>query len=313
MLSIKTLYYFVELPPSAAQEPPPTPKNAAGKTQNTGQNKQITHSSTDILEQIMSNPTSSIGSQDHQQQTAGPSSMFNNNNIALSGSGSSGTTHSIGSPQASMISHNDNTSDPVLPININTSSNHSRTSFPSFNPLSPSALTDTNLSDPLPGNLPDLPFITMEWSDSDSNMNTFDLPDMLDTPSFGSLPSHDRAGGSKDFLGLPSTSGGQGGSGSVHGSEPNLSGLGIGDGDFSDPNSAVNMDVSDWLDVMIPSTGLTPLSANAPVSFSGDPILTPKPQDVLDLFNMEESDLYTPSDLTNNPFEKPMETATTHT
>ncbi len=145
-------------------------------------------------------------------------------------------------------------------------------------------------------------------------MNTFDLPDVLDTSSAFSL--QEKPGTSKDYLGLPGTSGssqsgGGGGTGSVHGSEPNLSSLGLTDNDLSDAAN-MNMDVSDWLDVMIPSTGLTPLSTNAPVSFTADPILTPKPQDVLDLFNMDESDLYPSSDLSlENPFEKPMELSTT--
>lgn len=36
-----------------------------------------------------------------------------------------------------------------------------------------------------------------------------------------------------------------------------------------------NMDVSDWLDVVLPGTGMTPLTTSAPVSFSndGDPLL----------------------------------------
>ena len=152
----------------------------------------------------------------------------------------------------------------------------------------------------------------MEWSDSDTNMNTFDLPDMLDSANTFSL--QDKPGTSKDYLGVPGTSStaqGSGGTGSVHGSEPNLSSLGLGDNDLGDTVN-MNMDVSDWLDVMIPSTGLTPLSANAPVSFTADPMLTPKPQDVLDLFNMDESDLYPSSDLAlDNPFEKPMELSTT--
>jgi hypothetical protein len=47
----------------------------------------------------------------------------------------------------------------------------------------------------------------------------------------------------------------------------------------------MQMDVSDWLNVIMPSTGLTPLSANAPVAFPSDPILTPKTQqEVFDLF-----------------------------
>ena len=78
------------------------------------------------------------------------------------------------------------------------------------------------------------------------------------------------------------------------GSEPDLAALGINDPD----NTNMQMDVSDWLDVIMPSTGLTPLSANAPVSFPSDPILTPKTQqEVLDLFSFEDGDFGTPTDL----------------
>lgn len=83
---------------------------------------------------------------------------------------------------------------------------------------------------------------------------------------------------------------------SNQGSEPDLTNLGLVD---MDTNSNMQIDVPDWLDVIMPSTGFTPVSANAPVSFPADPILTPQTQkEVLDLFNFDESDLNTPSDLT---------------
>lgn len=83
---------------------------------------------------------------------------------------------------------------------------------------------------------------------------------------------------------------------SNHGSEPDLTNLGLAD---MDTNSNMQVDVPDWLDVILPSTGFTPVSANAPVSFPADPILTPQThREVLDLFNFDESDLNTPSDLT---------------
>ena len=170
-----------------------------------------------------------------------------------------------------------------------------------------------NISD-LPNSLSDLPFITMDWSDSDSNIQNLDLPDMLDTPnplrtSLGPMgsPGSSSSRDAPDFLSVPTGSGSNHG-GSVHGSEPNLSQLGFGD-ELQD-QSAMNLDVSDWLDVIMPSSGLTPLSATAPMSFPSDPILTPKPQDVLELFNIEESDLYTPADLGASTFDKVMETAT---
>ena len=84
---------------------------------------------------------------------------------------------------------------------------------------------------------------------------------------------------------------------SNHGSEPDLANLGLGD---MDSHTNMQIDVPDWLDVIMPSTGLTPLSATAPVSFPSDPILTPTTQqEVLDLFSLDESDLNTPSDLNN--------------
>lgn len=167
----------------------------------------------------------------------------------------------------------------------------------------------------LPNSLTDLPFITMDWSDSDSTMQNLDIPDMLDTPnplrnSFANLGSPGGSSSSRDqhdLLNVPMGSGSNHG-GSVHGSEPNLNQLGFAD-DMQD-QSAMNLDVSDWLDVIMPSSGLTPLSTNAPMSFPSDPILTPKPQDVLELFNIEESDLYTPADLGATTFDKVMETAT---
>lgn len=76
-------------------------------------------------------------------------------------------------------------------------------------------------------------------------------------------------------------------------SEPGLDAVDL---QAADPNSTMQVDVSDWLDVIMPSTGLTPLSANAPVSFPSDPILTPKSQqEVLDLFNFVDADY--PSDV----------------
>lgn len=94
--------------------------------------------------------------------------------------------------------------------------------------------------------------------------------------------------------------------GNSHGSEPDLAALGI-----NDPDSS-QMDVSDWLDVIMPSTGLTPLSANAPVSFPSDPILTPKTQqEVLELFNFEEGDFAAPTEFQGGlNWEKLTETTT---
>ena len=139
----------------------------------------------------------------------------------------------------------------------------------------------------------------MDWNDSD----IMDLPDALvGSPqmdlSGGHVPSSSIGGGVEGLLNVPSSTTASHSS-SIHGSEPNLTGLGLSDTDIAHmDNSSMNLDVLDWLDVIIPnSTGMTPLSATAPMSFPSDPILTPKPQDVLDIFNMEESDFQTPTDL----------------
>jgi hypothetical protein len=181
--------------------------------------------------------------------------------------------------------------EPPPPLNINSISS-ATPALLGMGELVPS------LADALPS--ADLPW-TMDWSDTDNSMNHLDLPDMLDTPGLGLGGSSST---SRDFLSTPvssCTSGtGQSGlastSSNIHSSDINLSTLGLND-DLTDPDSAMNVDVSDWLDVIMPSTGLTPLSSNAPVSFTADPILTPKPQDVLDIFNMDETDLYTPTEL----------------
>jgi len=157
------------------------------------------------------------------------------------------------------------------------------------------------LDEPLPS-LSDLSFINMDWSDDT------ELPDqLLDlTGTDGPL-----GGSSKqsvmDMLTVPQSS--ESLHGSIHGSEPNLSTMV--DTELVD-NNHMSMDVSDWLDVIMPSTGLTPLSANAPVCFPSDNVLTPKPQDVLDLFNMDETDLYTPTDI-GLGFDKVMEVSSSKT
>ena len=307
------LFLLTELPPSAAQEPPPTPKTTATSSIGASSFQPLT---------AVSSATPGLMSRSPAADPFRLSPVFNVSAASTITSHSSGvpSVSSVGSPQSASSpgvgggGFDGSKSEIPAPLSISTSLPNTGTLPTFYNAFSPSTLTDTNLSDPLPGNLPDLPFISMEWSDSDTNMNAFDLPDMLDSTS--SFPLQDKPGTSKDLLVVPGTSGsttqgGSGGTGSVHGSEPNLSSLGLTDNDLGDPVN-MNMDVSDWLDVMIPSTGLTPLSANAPVSFTADPILTPKPQDVLDLFNMDESDLYPTPDLTlDNPFEKPMELSTT--
>lgn len=127
----------------------------------------------------------------------------------------------------------------------------------------------------------------MDWT-SDP---TFTSLDLTDTTTSMQTDQDIKPGSSKELLNIPTT---EITDTEVHGSEPDLASLGLNDPE----NSNMQMDVSDWLDVIMPSTGLTPLSATAPVSFPSDPILTPKTQqEVLDLFNFEDPDFNTPTDL----------------
>ena len=130
---------------------------------------------------------------------------------------------------------------------------------------------------------------SMDWT-CDPAFNNLDLTDTSNMQTDGdvkfSLPMDN------SFLNLPMIPSPHK---SNHGSEPDLANLGLSDMDTS---NNMQIDVPDWLDVIMPSTGLTPLSANAPVSFPADPILTPRTQqEVLDLFNFDESELNTPSNL----------------
>ena len=143
----------------------------------------------------------------------------------------------------------------------------------------------------------------MEWS-SDAGFVGLDLGEAsmhIGSSTAGSMGGGDSGMGSslENTLSVPSTSHERSAKGSINGSEPDLTSLGLndGDGDTDMTGMGMQIDVSDWLDVIMPSTGLTPLSTNAPVSFSADPVLTPKTQqEVLDLFNFEDSDFPTPSD-----------------
>lgn len=140
----------------------------------------------------------------------------------------------------------------------------------------------------------------MDWT-PDPTFGDLDLTDMTNTSSAMDLMPNEQG-----YLSIPSIKSPQR---SVHGSEPDLANLGLAD---METNSNMQIDVPDWLDVIMPNTGLTPLSANAPVSFPADPILTPQTQkEVLDLFNFDESDLNTPSDLNcTSAWEKLTETTT---
>lgn len=136
----------------------------------------------------------------------------------------------------------------------------------------------------------------MEWS-SDQAFN-LDLNDT--TPLIMQTDQEMKCDGSSDYLNVPLL---QGVNKTLpHGSEPDLTGLGL-----TDPENCANvqMDVSDWLDVIMPSTGLTPLSSNPPVSFPSDPILTPKTQqEVLELFNFDDTDFSAHADLQSGVWDK---------
>ncbi|KAH9494914.1 hypothetical protein Btru_020788 [Bulinus truncatus] len=81
---------------------------------------------------------------------------------------------------------------------------------------------------------------------------------------------------------------------SGQGSEPDLTVLGLG-GDSSDAvDPSSQMDMSDWLDVIMPNASLPVSHTIHPtphVSFTADPILTPRSQqEVFDIFNFDDSD-----------------------
>ncbi|KAK2156773.1 hypothetical protein LSH36_205g02022 [Paralvinella palmiformis] len=120
--------------------------------------------------------------------------------------------------------------------------------------------------------------------------------------------------GTNSLHGLIAPSPGGSGIGVSRGhSVPNLQDLGFTSGSMMETattaSGAANLNGFDWLDVNMQPSGLTPTTIGAPgSSFSADPILTPKAQELLDLFNWEY-DLYTPTDM-GMPFEKAMEVTT---
>lgn len=150
----------------------------------------------------------------------------------------------------------------------------------------------------------------MEWT-SDSGFVGLDLNEASmhlgssNTVGFGLADTSQTCSGEHSLVvpvagqkrSMRDSSGSLGGCSSTNGSEPDLASLGLNDGDQDGDGTGMQIDVSDWLDVIMPSTGLTPLSTNAPVSFSADPILTPKTQqEVLDLFNFDDGEFTTPSE-----------------
>ncbi|XP_050391898.1 myocardin-related transcription factor B isoform X1 [Patella vulgata] len=250
-----------DLPPNAAEEALPTPKTTQAQ------------------------PIPSVSPVAISSSTSAPLSLES----ILSSSGINLSTHTT-LPMSSSSVH--------LPSSSSTITTSSSNPLFSINPT-----TDTK---PLRMDSPPPPTVSMPLTDTGNEL--LDLSEMLDAgmdwtneSAFSGLDFFaanvveqlNTPNVNKSFLYVPPASEQKAG-GSVHGSEPDLASLGL-----ADPDAANNMqiDVSEWLDVIMPSTGLTPLTTNAPVSFSSDPILTPKTQqEVLELFNFDESDFNTSID-----------------
>ncbi|XP_060079634.1 myocardin-related transcription factor B-like [Ylistrum balloti] len=258
-----------ELPPSAAQEPPPTPKTT---TQTATIPISVSQSSVSMTTTTTTTTVASYAVTSSEQYT-GLSSSFTV--TAPQDTVSDNVTLLLNSPQqvsSHCVKQESSTPPPLMVANV----------------LSP----DTSTHDLLDINdyMLNQDLNSMDWTSDQS----FTL-DLNDTTSMHMQTDQEmKCDGVNDFLNVPLL---QGGNNKVapHGSEPDLTGLGL-----TDPDNCANnqMDVSDWLDVIMPSTGLTPLSANPPVSFPSDPILTPKTQqEVLELFNFDDTDFNTPTDL----------------
>lgn len=240
-----------ELPPSAAQEPPPTPKTTA---------QSLSTSTVNSTTSSYGGLTSSAAGQFPQFTMTQASTMPTTSTTSVTDVVSSLLNSS---PSFSVIK-----SEPITP---------------------PCSVAMTTTSDICTSDILDInemlnqDLSSMDWT-SESPFTQLDLNEGTCLPS-----ELDKNNQSEDFLHVPQGINGMK-QGTVHGSEPDIAALGINDLENSQ-NINMQMDVSDWLDVIMPSTGLTPLSANAPVAFPSDPILTPKTQqEVLDLFNFEDTD-----------------------
>lgn len=256
-----------ELPPSAAQEPPPTPKTTTQTA--TIPSSASSAATTTATSTVVSYTVTS------SEPYAGSISTFTA--TAPSDNAAENISTLLGSPppvsSSLSVKHEISEPPPLMVANV----------------LSP----DTSTHDLLDINdyMLNQDLNSMDWTSDQS----FTL-DLNDTTSMHMQTDQEmKCDGVNDFLNVPLLQGGGSNKGAPHGSEPDLTGLGIVDSD----NCANNqMDVSDWLDVIMPSTGLTPLSANPPASFPSDPILTPKTQqEVLELFNFDDTDFGTPTDL----------------
>ncbi|XP_052070256.1 myocardin-related transcription factor B-like isoform X4 [Mytilus californianus] len=240
-----------ELPPSAAQEPPPTPKTTA---------------------QSLSTSTVNSATSSYGGLTSSAAGQFPQFTMTLASTMPTTSTTSVTDVVSSLLNSSPSfsviKSEPITP---------------------PCSVAMTTTSDICTSDILDInemlnqDLSSMDWT-SESPFTQLDLNEGTCLPS-----ELDKNNQSEDFLHVPQGINGMK-QGTVHGSEPDIAALGINDLENSQ-NINMQMDVSDWLDVIMPSTGLTPLSANAPVAFPSDPILTPKTQqEVLDLFNFEDTD-----------------------
>ncbi|KAK3091645.1 hypothetical protein FSP39_021527 [Pinctada imbricata] len=265
-----------ELPPSAAQEPPPTPKTLT-------QTGNIPTSATVTMATVASSSSSTPLQQFSMFTTA--TSMVTTATIS--------STSSMSDVDA-LLNQPVHTPVPLIKPECITPP---PLSFGVSTP--PSQLV---LNEPASSDSADLYDIDEMLNRDLSSMDWADDPTFLELSDTTCMQTDQEI--KPGLLTVPCSESSS--AGNSHGSEPDLAALGINDPDNS------QMDVSDWLDVIMPSTGLTPLSANAPVSFPSDPILTPKTQqEVLELFNFEDGDFGTPTEFQGGlNWEKLTETTT---
>ena len=258
-----------ELPASAAEEPPPTPKTTSQSP--TVPTMSMSHSN------LMSAPSMSMHNQCVMSSTMCKTMTSMGQDCEMKGN-----IDSVYIPYEEMVT---TTSSSIMP--------HVKTeikSEPCDGPVTVTVAPPADLS--MSNDLFDFNDVinndlnSMDWT-HDQAFGDLDLNDSSCISTGMDLTPTDQS-----MLNIPAIHSPQR---SNHGSEPDLTNLGLVD---MDTNSNMQMDVPDWLDVIMPHTGFTPVSSNAPVSFPADPILTPQTQkEVLDLFNFDESDLNTPSDL----------------
>ncbi|KAL3876576.1 hypothetical protein ACJMK2_034410 [Sinanodonta woodiana] len=250
-----------ELPPSAAQEPPPTPKTTV-QTEPVS-TITITQAGTMPVENCMS----SAGTL--QLVTAFSTAAINDSNAG----------QNLTSVQE-QVSSNPQTfkQEPLSPPSFTEPASspppvETNTDFLDINDMLGQDLNSMDwTSDPA--------FSGLDITDTSCMTTDFDFKQhFINERSLLEFPTSQLSSSMKSF----------------YGSEPDLTALGLSD---TGENSNMQIDVPDWFDVIMPSTGMTPLTGNAPVSFPSDPILTPRThQEVLDLFSFDDTDLSTPSEL----------------